>query len=128
MVAFTYTPITFDGVSLTASPFRKVGFRVANSPLSVRTYAAVEADVAGRGPRDVRGQPEGSTWELHCALVDDTEATLAAFLKVFSEERGLSYFEANDAAAVTHRVACRVLSVRQQVDGLLPSRHVDPRG
>lgn len=117
MAVYDYSPTHFDAVSLTTTPFGgKFCFFQAglSSPVDgTRAFAAVEADVVGRGPQDVRGQPQASVWELYCELVDGEVATLEAFYKVFSEERGQAYLRADDGDGASWRVAARVLSVRR---------------
>ena len=109
MAESDYDPQTFDGQSLTASPFSKVGFHIDASDVGSRPMAAVGAAVVGRGTQDVRAQPKPAIWELRCSLVDSLEATLLSFRKIFSEDRGLCYLVANDGDGNAYRIACRVI-------------------
>ncbi len=118
MATFDYDLVQFDGQSLTASPFSKVFFRQASSPLATRTVQPVEADVIGLGPQDVRAQPKASVWEAHCLLVDNNETTRDSFLKVFSSERGLAFLVANDGDGAVWRIEARVIRTLKGSDAL----------
>ena len=80
MAVADHIPQTFDGVDLTASPFRKVWLMVPNSPVAgSRIMTSIEADVIGLGPQDARAQPRAATYEIHCDLTGNTDALVLAF-------------------------------------------------
>lgn len=117
MAVYNYTPTTFDGVDITASPFNRVWFMARLGPVgNARSVRPVEADVIGLGPQDVRAQPRASVWRLHVELTGDTVANEKTLKETFSEERGLVFLIANDGDAAAWRVQCRVIGM-QRVPG-----------
>lgn len=113
---YTYQPIEFNGNSLEGGNFTAVWFDPENGPVTTPTYEPIEAEVIGLGDRDVRAQPKGAYWELHCILRTNSQADRDTFLTVFDEEAGLVTLKMRDSttpAAKTWRVTCRVVGTRR---------------
>lgn len=115
MAQYLYKLVAFNGYSLPTSNMRKAQFvRGRAHPLSGREVRPVEVDVPGVGPRDVRGQPQGSTWEIHVELVTTNDSDLDDLLKIFSEEAGYIECVVEDGNVVRWRARGRVTSVEGQ--------------
>src|SRR3990172_6061583 len=102
-MGWAYIPYSLNGNVVDGSGNIFAWFEPENGPMATRPVEAVEATVAGLGDRDVRGQPKGTTWRLHCRLASVAESDLQAAYKVFDEEAGLVYLRADDGAATPAR-------------------------
>ena len=114
MSHYAYTPVSFDGQSLTGGNLT-CRFRRGRGPLTTRPIRPVSVRVPLRGDQDVRGQPTATRWSLWVVLDNTDETDLDALFEIFDEERGLQFLKVTDGAGspATWRIKCRVLSVRR---------------
>ncbi len=113
---YIYQPLTFNGSALEGGNFVAVWFDPDNGPVTTRQFLPIEADVIGLGDRDVRAQPKGAFWELHCTIRDIEQSDREAFLQIFDEEAGVVILTARDNATptpATWRISCRVTGTRR---------------
>lgn len=115
MPQYSYRLVAFNGYAVPTASMRRVQFvRGQPGPHEGREVRPVEVDVPGVGPRDVRGQPQGSEWEIHVELAATNDADLDELLGVFSEEAGVVECVVEDGNAVRWRARGRVTSVAGQ--------------
>lgn len=106
MAVYTYTITHFDGIDLSAeAAIASIEFDVQQGPGQTQRYDSVLADVVGRSPGFVRGQPEPGVWRGRIFAADGEQASKDRIEEIFSPERGLVFLRWDDGAGGNWRVA-----------------------
>lgn len=111
MASWQFTATSINGRTIVAGSIQAAYFQIANGPLYSRQYAPVSAQITGRAPGDVRGQPQSTTWRLRVSLSAMTEVAKSALRTMFNETEGLVYLRITDGDGIVWRCPVRVTGI-----------------
>jgi hypothetical protein len=114
---WAFDPVTFDGVSLTASPFQNVYFKWEAAPMAAFDREPVELRIPGdySFPEVARSQIGASTHlELHFQTVDDSIGTLYTIRRLFDRYKGDVVLTVNDSLGLGWKTTVRIVELRER--------------